>query len=150
MRFEPLSGWREVALTERRRKQEKFAHRMLRRLVEEHYPQAEKIRIVLDNLSTHSGAAFYENTSRRRWHASWLRGLRVSATRRCMALMAVNIMVVEVEISVLVRGSASLSEDCRTWRRLSGGRRKPGVCVERNRLGASVVDWRFRTRRMRA
>jgi hypothetical protein len=34
---------------------------MLRRLVEEHYPQAEKIRIVLDNLSTHSGAAFYEN-----------------------------------------------------------------------------------------
>jgi hypothetical protein len=61
MRFEPLSGWREVALTERRRKQEEFAHRMLRRLVEEHYPQAEKIRIVLDNLSTHSGAAFYEN-----------------------------------------------------------------------------------------
>jgi hypothetical protein len=49
-----------------------------------------------------------------------------------MALMAVNIImvVVEVEISVLVRGSASLSEDyCRTWRRLSGGRRKPGVFV---------------------
>jgi hypothetical protein len=111
---------------------------MLRRLVEEHYPQAEKIRIVLDNLSTHIGAAFYENTSRRRWHASWLRGLRVSATRRCMALMAVNIMVVEVEISVLVRGSASLSEDCRTWRRLSGGRRKPGVC---GAIGSERASW---------
>ena len=33
MSFEPLSGWREVVLTERRRKRE-FAHSM-RRLVEE-------------------------------------------------------------------------------------------------------------------
>jgi hypothetical protein len=61
MSFEPLTGWRELAVTERRRKRE-FAHWM-RRLVEEHYPQAEKIRVVLDNLSTHSGAAFYENFS---------------------------------------------------------------------------------------
>ena len=29
--------------------------------VEDHYPQADKIRVVLDNLWTHSGAAFYEN-----------------------------------------------------------------------------------------
>jgi hypothetical protein len=61
MSFEPLSGWRELVVTERRRKRE-FAHWM-RRLVEEHYPQAEKIRVVLDNLSTHTGAAFYENFS---------------------------------------------------------------------------------------
>src|ERR671913_1116033 len=57
--FEPLTGWRELAVTERRRKQE-FAHSM-RRLAEEHYPQAQKIRVVLDNLSTHTAAAFYEN-----------------------------------------------------------------------------------------
>jgi hypothetical protein len=61
-----------------------------------------------------------------------------------MALMAVNIMVVEVEISVLVRGSASLSEDCRTWRRLSGGRRKPGVCgaqsARSERRGLALQD----------
>jgi len=55
---EPLGGWRELTVTERRRKRE-FAHWMWR-LVEEHYPQAEKIRVVLDNLSTHTGAAFYE------------------------------------------------------------------------------------------
>jgi DDE superfamily endonuclease len=59
--FEPLTGWRELVVTERRTKRE-FAHWM-RRLVEEHYPQAEKIRVVLDNLSTHTGAAFYENFS---------------------------------------------------------------------------------------
>ena len=35
----------------------------MRRLAEEHYPQAQKIRVVLDNLSTHTGAAFYENFS---------------------------------------------------------------------------------------
>jgi hypothetical protein len=59
MSFEPLSGWRELMVTERRRKQE-FALAM-RRLAEEHYPQAEKIRVVLDNLSTHTAAAFYES-----------------------------------------------------------------------------------------
>ena len=29
-------------------------------LVDDLYPEAEKIRVVLDNLSTHTGAAFYE------------------------------------------------------------------------------------------
>jgi hypothetical protein len=50
MSFEPLSGWREVVVTESRRKQE-FALAM-RRLAQEHYPHVEKIRVVLDNLST--------------------------------------------------------------------------------------------------
>ena len=59
MSFEPLTGWRELAVTERRMKRE-FAHWM-RRLAEEHYPQTHKIRVVMDNLSTHSGAAFYES-----------------------------------------------------------------------------------------
>ena len=71
MSFEPLQGWRELVVTERPRKQEEFAHSM-RRLVEEHHPQAEKIGVVLDNLWTHSAAAFYENTrtSRRRLPAN--------------------------------------------------------------------------------
>src|SRR3712207_657832 len=82
MSFEPLSGWRELVVTEHRRKQE-FALAM-RRLAEEHYPQAQKIRVVLDNLSTHSGAAFYENFSRRSSPATWLEGSSLS-TRRCTA-----------------------------------------------------------------
>ena len=56
--FEPLRGWRRVEVTERRRKQE-FAE-AVHRLAEEDYPEAEKIRLVLDNLSTHAAAAFYE------------------------------------------------------------------------------------------
>jgi hypothetical protein len=36
-----------------------FAHCM-RELADVHYPQAEQIRVVLDNLSTHSAGALYE------------------------------------------------------------------------------------------
>jgi hypothetical protein len=57
--FEPLRGWREVEVSERRRSVE-FAHLMHHLLAEELYPDAEKIRLVCDNLSTHSSAAFYE------------------------------------------------------------------------------------------
>ena len=52
MLCEPLAGWRHVEVTERRTMQD-FAHQM-RSLVEMAYPQAEKIRLVLDNLNTHS------------------------------------------------------------------------------------------------
>lgn len=49
-----------MEVTERRRKQE-FAEEM-RRIAEEDYPKAEKIRVVLDNLPTHTAAAFYEGS----------------------------------------------------------------------------------------
>jgi hypothetical protein len=55
---EPLRGWRHIAVCEKRTKRE-FAHAM-RYLAEEQYPQARRIRVVLDNLSTHSIGALYE------------------------------------------------------------------------------------------
>lgn len=54
-------SWRHVKVTERRTAQD-FAHCM-RELSDVHYPQAESIRVVLDNLSTHSAAALYETFS---------------------------------------------------------------------------------------
>jgi hypothetical protein len=51
-------GWRHVAVTERRTSLD-FAHQM-KWLVDECYPAAERIRVVLDNLSTHKLAALYE------------------------------------------------------------------------------------------
>jgi len=56
--FQPLAGWRHVEVTERRTNAD-FAHQM-KALVDVHFPQAERIRVVLDNLSSHSGAALYE------------------------------------------------------------------------------------------
>jgi len=58
MVFEPLAGTRRVEVTERRTNQD-FARRR-RRLVDEWYPEAEKIVLVMDNLSTHTPAALYE------------------------------------------------------------------------------------------
>jgi transposase len=51
-------SWRHVKVTDRRTSVD-FADCM-RDLVDLHYPQAERIRVVLDNLSTHSAAALYE------------------------------------------------------------------------------------------
>lgn len=56
--FSPDTGWREVKITERRTALD-FAHCM-RELVDLHFPEAEKIRVVLDNLNTHTPASLYE------------------------------------------------------------------------------------------
>lgn len=50
--------WRHVKVTAHRTGQD-FAECM-RELVDQHYPHAEKIRVILDNLSTHSGASLYK------------------------------------------------------------------------------------------
>jgi hypothetical protein len=82
--FEPLAGFRHLEITQRRTKQD-FAH-CLKWLVDEAYPNAEVIRLVLDNLNTHTPAALYEtfdaveaNRIRKRLefhytpkHGSWL------------------------------------------------------------------------------
>src|ERR671926_430906 len=54
---EPLAGWRHVEVNERRTAID-FAQQM-RWLVDEAYPNAEVIRVVLDNLNTHSPASLY-------------------------------------------------------------------------------------------
>ena len=55
---EPLAGWRHVRVSERRTKRD-GAH-AIQELVDVHYPHAERIVLVLDNLNTHVGAALYE------------------------------------------------------------------------------------------
>jgi hypothetical protein len=54
----PLRGWRHLRVTGRRTKQD-WAH-AIRELVDVHYPEAERIVLVLDNLNTHGGSALYE------------------------------------------------------------------------------------------
>ncbi len=55
---EPLSGWRQVTPTMQRTKVD-YAQQ-LRCLADEIYPQAEYIRLVQDNLNTHTLASLYE------------------------------------------------------------------------------------------
>lgn len=56
---DPFRGWRRIEATEHRTKRD-FAH-CLKRLVDELYPNAEKIRLVLDNLNIHRVSVLYES-----------------------------------------------------------------------------------------
>jgi hypothetical protein len=58
MMFEPLAAKRRVRVTERRTKKE-WAE-CIRKMVDEIYPQAETIVLVMDNLNTHKKASLYE------------------------------------------------------------------------------------------
>jgi DDE superfamily endonuclease len=131
MFLQPLVGWRHVKVTEHRTKPD-FAECM-KDLVEIHFPQAEKIRVVLDNLNTHSPAAFYEAfppeqarqlTKKLEFHytpehSSWLN-------------------MAEVEISVL-------TEQCLD-RRLGSVKiveREAGAWETERNTAKATIDWRF-------
>jgi hypothetical protein len=58
MAFEPLGGWRAVAVTDRRRRED-WAH-FVRDLVDGRYRQADKLVLVMDQLNTHSPASLYQ------------------------------------------------------------------------------------------
>ena len=92
---EPFAGWREVAVTERRTMQD-FARRM-RWLADEAYPEAEVVRVVLDNLNTHPAVEARRIAKRLEFHytpkhGSWLnpvlslsKGWRRSSSASCPA-----------------------------------------------------------------
>jgi transposase len=131
-------SWRKVKVTERRAAED-FAVCM-RDLVDIHYPRAERIRLVLDNLSTHSAGALYQafpaDEARRVLrrlefhyapkHASWLN-------------------MVEIEIGVLARqcldrriGSfACLVAETAAWEK-------------RRNADRARVKWMFTTEKARA
>lgn len=54
---EPLRGWRSVLVGERRTRLDFAA--CVKQLVDVHYPEAERIVLVLDQLNTHSPASLY-------------------------------------------------------------------------------------------
>ena len=54
----PLRGWRQVVVTTRRTYQD--VARQWRDLVDVYFPKAKEIRLVLDNLNTHTPGALYE------------------------------------------------------------------------------------------
>jgi hypothetical protein len=58
MMFAPLEGWRHVEVTDHRTAVD-YAH-ILKGLSDTHFPQAQKIVLVQDNLNTHKPASLYE------------------------------------------------------------------------------------------
>lgn len=133
MLSEPLRGWRHVAVTERRTKAD-WAE-CIQELVDVHYPGAEKIVLVQDNLNTHSPASLYEvfePAEAKRLadklemhytpkHGSWLN-------------------MAEVELSVL--GRQCLGERIPDRETLE---REVGAWEQRRNAQGNKVDWRFTT-----
>jgi DDE superfamily endonuclease len=132
MFFEPKASWRHIDIRERRTAHD-FAQQM-RKLVDEHYPEAEKIRVVLDNLNTHTGAALYE-------------AFEPQEARRILGKLEFHytpkhgswLNQVEIEFSVLTReciggrripDQGTLEQEAAAWER------------DRNERGATV-EWRF-------
>jgi hypothetical protein len=58
MTFQPLTGWRRVAVTDRRTAAD-FAE-LLRWLVEDIHAEADRVVLVTDNLNTHAPGCLYE------------------------------------------------------------------------------------------
>lgn len=112
--FEPLTGQRTVTVTERRGNAE---FTMQLQALERRYPSAEKIHLVLDQLSTHTPAALYQHlaadearqlTRRFEWvytpkHASWLNMAELewsALQRQCLGQRLATREAVEQEIRV--------------------------------------------------
>ena len=134
---EPLGGWRKVNVRQRKTSID-WAYE-IKELLDEDYPEAEKVILVCDNLNTHKFASLYEafepkearrlverleihNTPK---HGSWLN-------------------VAEIELSVFTKqcldrripDMAALQQEAKAWYRKRNANQK-------------AVDWQFTTEKAR-
>jgi transposase len=130
--------WRRVKVTERRTAEDFAA--CMRELIDVHYPKAECIRVVLDNLSTHSAGALYQtfpaDEARRVLrrlefhyvpkHASWLN-------------------MVEIEIGVLA--SQCLDRRIESYSRLIA---ETAAWEKQRNAARARINWMFTTEKARA
>ena len=130
--------WRKVSVTERRTAQD-YAER-LRELVDVDFPEAACIRVVQDNLSTHTPGALYETFPAPEAHRI-LERLEFHDTPKHASWLN----MVEIEIGVLkgqcldrrIDHPAALAREIAAWQR------------RRNAAGARVT-WMFTTEKARA
>ena len=112
----------------------------MRELVDAHYPEAAQVRVVLDNLSTHSRGALYETFTAPEAHRI-LAKIEFHYTPKHASWLN----MVEIEIGVLrsqcldrrIEHRAQLIAEIAAWER------------QRNASGASI-KWMFTTERARA
>jgi hypothetical protein len=130
---EPLTGWRRVDAKPRRTAVD-WAHQV-KSLLDDHYPEAQQIRLVCDNLNTHKPAALYE-------------AFEPAEARRLAKRLDIHytpkhgswLNIAEVELSVLtsqclgrrIAELETMQKEIKAWEQ------------ERN-TKQSGVDWRFTT-----
>lgn len=133
MMCEPLAGWRHVAVTERRTKQD-YAQQM-KELVDVHYPDAVWITLVHDQLNTHHPSALYE-TFEPQEAKRILDKLEIHYTPKHGSWLN----MAEIELSVLAR-------QCLDCRIPDPETLKQQVAAWENRRNAQsrTIDWQFTT-----
>ncbi len=130
---EPLAGKRFLQVRERRTKID-WAH-FVRELIDVHYPSAEKIVLVMDNLNTHSPASFYEAFEpAEAWRLSQKLEIHYTPVHGSWLNMA------EIELSVL--GRQALSGRMATVQQMH--ERVAAWQQARNQQQATI-HWRFTT-----
>ena len=131
---EPLAGWRDVMVSDRRTRID-WAH-CIQDLVDVHYPDAEQIVLVQDNLNTHTPASLYEAFEPA--EAKRLAGkLELHYTPRHGSWLN----MAEIELAVL----ATQCLDRRLGDRATLEREVMAWQAARNHAGRGV-DWRFTTK----
>jgi transposase len=133
MFLEPLAGRRWVDVTEQRTKVD-WAHQ-IKELVDQRYPEAERIVLVMDNLNTHTPASLYEAFDPREArrlaekleihytpkHGSWLNMAEIELSvlsRQCLDRRVADFETLEIEVA--------------SWQ-------------ERRDEKGGKIEWRFRT-----
>jgi hypothetical protein len=133
LEVEPLTGRRHVDITEQRTRKDWAA--FIKGMLDERYPRATKVRLVMDNLNTHSAASLYEafapEEARR-----LARRLEIHYTPKHGSWLN----VAEIELS-------ALNTQCLNRRIPDIGRMRQEVAAwEQNRNHcAAAIDWRFTT-----
>lgn len=139
--FDRHRCWRNVDVTERRTLDD-FADQM-RELVDTHYPDAERIRVVLDNLNTHRRSALYERfepeearriANRLEFHftpkhASWLNMVEIEIgvlSKQCLDRRIPSIDIVADEVSAWQAARNAEKKGIHWLFDVEGARRKLG------------------------
>ncbi len=133
MFFAPLEQWRHVEVTDRRTSAD-WAQCM-KDLVDVHFPHAERIVVVLDNLNTHTPGALYATFAPQEAKRIWDR-LELHYTPKHGSWLN----MAEIELSVLSRQCLD--------RRIPDQealRAETAAWVERRNTARATTDWRFTT-----
>lgn len=128
---EPLAGRRYLQVRERRTKQD-WAE-FVRELIDVHYPEAEKVVLVMDNLNTHTPASFYEAFApAEAWRLSQKLEIHYTPAHGSWLNMA------EIELSVLAQ--QGLAERMGS---LSEVREQVAAWQQQRNQAPAPINWRF-------
>ncbi len=137
MLFAPLEGWRHIKVTERRTAID-YAH-ILKDLADIHFPAAEKIILVQDNLNTHNPASLYQAFEPRQarrlverfeWHFTPKHGSWLNMAECELSVLASQCLDRRIGEKSLLEGEAA------AWQK------------DRNKNNAKA-DWHFSTQTAR-